>query len=420
MKKLLVGMAALSVGVAAHADVKFSGDTNARYTNVKNVNGVKDSNSEGWTLRNNLFVDGNKGENLSYRLQLRHVVDMGARAGVSPSAADASTQTNDLMYVQEAVGYAKVADNGTFSFGRSGLELNSGELISKRSFDDTNVAFDGVRYVHDAEWGRLGLSYSVSGKLNTNRIKFRGLSYTLKNTPEAISNLEFHYVNAHADGSALGGASGINGNNSRTWIGLNAKGEMGMFDYKVDVENFTGKTNGADDSKATMIDLDLGYRLSWKDSRVSLGFHTDGTTDDGFYDALYYDRHNNAGLMDIVGWGNLQDINLKFAAKDGNCSWGIAYHMFSRIKDDKQATLHGGTSTSSSKVTVDGTDTKIGSEIDVWYKHTYDSGIYVNAEFGMFSAGDAYKNLDRDSPANGADNNDETITRLFVETGFDF
>jgi hypothetical protein len=418
MKKLLVGMAALSIGAAAQADVKFSGDTLISYANVGNAQGVKDSNSEGWTLWNNLYVDGNKGENLSYRLQLRHVVDMGARAGVTPSAGtDATsdghldaTNSNDLVFVQEAVGYAKVGDNGTISFGRSGLELNSGELISKRSFDNSMVAFDGIRYVHDAEWGRLGLSYSVSAKSGTNRIKFRGLSYTFKNTPEAISNLELHYVNAHADGSTLASVSGINGNNSRTWIGLNAKGEMGMADYRLNVENFTGKTNPSTDAKATMIDLELGYRMSFKDSRISLGYHTDGTTDDGFYDGLYYDNHKYAGLMDVVGWGNLQDISLGYTMKDGNCDFGFAFHQFARVKGDKEITNASG----SKLVTTGNEDTAIGSEIDVWYKHTYDSGLFVYAELGQFSAGDAYKAITTSGYG------DENITRLYVETGFDF
>lgn len=419
MKKLLVGMAALSIGATAQADVKFSGDTLLRYTNTKNAAATKDNNSERWVLTNNINIDGNKGEKLSYHMNLRHVANMGSRAGVLPSAGDTNagtlrTQENDLVFVQEAVAYAKVGENGTLAFGRSGLELNQGELISKRSFDDSNVAFDGIRYVHDADWGRLGLSYSVSGLVdntapaNDNMIIFRGFSYTMKNTPEAISNLELHYVSASADGATLS-AGLLNAANTRTWIGVNVAGEMGKFDYKLNVENFKGTDLPSTDAKATMIDLDLGMRLSYKDARISLGYHNDGTTDDGFYDALYYDNHKNAGLMDVVGWGNTQDINLKYTMKpSADCDFGIAYHMFTKVKDDKNITING--TSRSTELASTNSKSDIGSEIDVWMKHSYDSGMFVYAELGSFAPGDAYKLA----------GNEESITRLYFEAGFDF
>lgn len=421
-------MAALSIGAAAQADVKFSGDTSINYTNVKNGSGTKDNNSESWTMWNNLMVDGNKGEKLSYHLNLRHVSVFGSNLGVTPSGKDGSSasatanarnQQNDMVYVQEAVAYARVGENGTFSFGRSGLELNQGQLVSKRSFDDNQVAFDGVRYVHDADWGRLGLSYSIAGRGDTtvtnfagagtaqssrDRIKFRGLSYTMKNTPEAISNLEFHYVSASADG-AFGLANGTNKNSTRTWVGVNVAGEMGKFDYQVDVENFSGDKNdgvaGTAKAAATMMDVELGMRFSAKDSRAYLVYHNDGTGTDGVYDGLYYDTHKNAGLMDVMSWGNLSQIGLGYTMKpSADCDFGVAYHKFDRVKTDKAIGSFG----------TGNTEKDAGSEIDVWFGHNYSSGMYVKAELGTFSPGAYLKDA----------GNKESITRLYLETGFAF
>ena len=369
------------------------------------------------------MVDGNKGENLSYHLNLRHVGTYGSNIGVTPNAGDSSTatatapartQTNDMIYVQEAIAYAKVGENGTFAFGRSGLELNQGQLVSKRPFDDNQVAFDGLRYVHDADWGRLGLSYSVSGKGGTgqlattsdssNRIKFTGVSYTLKNTPEALSNVELHYVKAAADGN-LRLANGVNTNATRTWIGLNLKGEMAGVDYTLNAENFKGE--GGTEAKATMIDLNVGYRMpNVMDSRVYLVYHTDGTTDDGVYDALYYDDHKYSGLMDVVKWGNLSEIALGYTFKPtADCEAGVSFHQFSRVKNTKTGLLQ-----SNADSAFTGSDDAVGTEIDVFYNHKFESGMFVNAELGSFSVGDYMKTNSRS----------ENITRLYVETGFDF
>ncbi|MEC9281857.1 MAG: alginate export family protein [Bdellovibrionota bacterium] len=400
MKKLLVGIAALSIGATANADVKFSGDTMLRYTNISNADGVKDSNSEGFKMWNNLMVDGNKGENLGYHLQLRHVDAFGASLNVQPSAVDSATnaQENDLMYVQEANATVKIGENGALMFGRSGLELNNGELVSKQPFQDTQVAFDGIRYVHDADWGRLGFAYSVAGDTGSATSKFRALSYTFKNMPSAISNLELHYVANNAD-SALAATTGT----ERTWIGLNAGGEAGMFDYALDIENFTGKTQAGADMKAMMMHLELGLRFAAMDSRAYLVYHNDGATSDSSYDPLYYAKHKYSGRSDVLQWGNLNEIALGYTLKPmADSVAGVSYHMFKASSKDQNVTTQAGTSITTSS------EDALGSEIDLWYTQNYTSGLYLTAELTMFSPGDAFGT------------NDESIQRLMVETGFDF
>ena len=416
MKKLLVGIAALSIGAQAQADVSFSGDSEVRYQNRANNEGVKDANTENYRMWTNLYVDGSKGENVGFRLQLRHVTSWGRRIGVEPSAADTATgrtQQDDLLFVQEAVATVKTSDNGSLIFGRSGLDLNNGELVSKQTWADSRVAFDGIRYLHDADWGRLGLSYSVTGDDNSlnatqrNNIKFRGLSYTFKNMPSAISNLELHYVNAMADGATLPTLIFQNAE-ERTWIGANIAGEVAGVDYRVNVENFTGKNNADADLKAMMMDIEVGYRLNWMDSRVYLGYHDDGATSDSMYDPLFYDFHNYSGRMDIVAWGNLNEISLGYEMKPTAASvLGLSYHQFSRSSSDHGVTLFSGQN-SNDITTTAVTDDDIGSEINLWYSHNYDSGLKLNAELGQFMPGDAW----------GA--NDETISYLFVGAGIDF
>lgn len=402
MKKLLVGIAALSIGATANADVKFSGDTMLRYTNIENTDGVKETastqtNFEGFKMWNNLMVDGNKGENLGYHLQLRHVDVFGASLNVSPDASS-TNQTNDLIYVQEANATVKVGENGALMFGRSGLEFNNGELVSKQPFQDTQIAFDGIRYVHDADWGRLGFAYSVAGQTGKNTSKFRALSYTFKNMPSAISNLELHYVANNAD-SALAATTGT----ERVWVGLNAGGEAGMFDYVLDVENFTGKTQAGADMKAMMMHLELGLRFSAMDSRAYLVYHDDGATEDSAYDPLYYYKHKYSGRSDVLQWGNLNEIALGYTLKPmADSVAGVSYHMFKASSKDQNVTTQGGTAITTSS------EDDLGSEIDLWYTQNFTSGLYLTAELTMFSPGDAFGT------------NDESVQRLMVETGFDF
>ncbi|MFK8139010.1 MAG: alginate export family protein [Bdellovibrionales bacterium] len=411
MKKLLLGLAAVSFAASANAEVTFSGNTYFSYLTKNNDNGVKDSNSDLYLTYSALNVNAKKGENLSFLLELNHVNKFGTGGGVSNvNASDGSTQQSNLVFVQEATASMAVSDTVTVTFGRSGLELNSGELVSKRPFDEENIAFDGVRLVHDADYGRLGLSHSVAFDNETlgGRVIFNGIQYTHKNLPEALSNASIHYVSAVAESDTLAGNAFVNIDTERAWLGANLKGDMANMDYRLDFENFSGTAVGGADRSGSMIDFEFGYSMpEVMDSRVALYFHTDsGETGSAksSYDALYYDNHKYAGKMDVLGWGNLTDIAVMYSIKPYSGSTvSFEYHMFTATEE--AATFSAGGSAISG---LDATKSDLGSELDIIWAHNYSSGLYVNMELGMFMPGDAFGT------------SDETINRLYVETGFSF
>src|SRR5690606_38752743 len=132
------------------------------------------------------------------------------------------------------------------------------------------------------------------------------------------------------------------------------------------------------------------------------------TTDkDEGYDSFFYEKHANAGLMDIVGWGNLTDMAVGYTLQPTDATTaGIHYHMFQRTDGNAGITagLNGDAITS-----LNGTSDKkdIGQEIDLVAEHTYDNGLIMTGRVGMFMPGDALK----DDTAN----NKDTYTAVYVQ-----
>ena len=98
-----------------------------------------------------------------------------------------------------------------------------------------------------------------------------------------------------------------------------------------------------------MFDLMVGYGLpETMGLKVSAGYHMDSGDDtaDGTqnqYQTLYYDKHNYAGLMDVLRWGNLSywNINASMMPME-DIEVGLGYYMFSKTKSGGATTFGSG------------------------------------------------------------------------------
>ena len=147
-----------------------------------------------------------------------------------------------------------------------------------------------------------------------------------------------------------------------------------------------------------MFDLMVGYGLpETMGLKLSAGYHMDSgddasTTDKNEgYQSLFYDRHNYAGLMDVLDWGNLSYFNVNASIMPAeDLEAGLGFYMFSRSKDTGAVTFGQGFNNTPATTLASGS--ALGSEVDVFANKAYGPDMKVGARYSMFMPGDALKN----------------------------
>ena len=420
MKKLLAVLATASLASSAMAtEYKWNGAFTTFLTQLDNYDGDKNANDSSDDLASylDLKLDILKSDSLNVHVNLRNINYWGSTAnfdGSNNTKKDQNSKGNHLV-LQEAFANWKMSETTSLKIGRGGMELAGGELVSKNLFDDHLTAFDGILLTHELEQVRLnafyvrGADFRTADQYNdeadaggftgtgsyqdtpanwdTKHGTFYGLTAEIKVLPAFLSSLNVHYVAANSPEVAVAGVD----KRERTWLGLSTKGETAGVDYRLAFVQFN-LDNTTDDVKedATMIDLEVGYTMAnLNNFRIAGVYHTDGE----HYDAFHYNAHDNAGLMDVVGWGNLTEMAVKLSV-DAMADLNVmaSYHMFTQTEKDVG--------------TAD--EDEIGTEMNLSVTKKYDNSMYAKVEYGQFEFGKEY----------GDDT--DNATRIYVETGFEF
>lgn len=397
MKKLLFAFASLALisnAVAQDgADMKWNAEMRFRFNGVENAGMAEKSWDNETRQRTKLGVTMTKGEDLTATVTLLAASTWGnsGNGNTSGDFTEATAESN--VYVYEAFAFWKAMDNFALKIGRGALDLADGSVVAKNDYEQTPWAFEGVYGVYFTEFANIGV-FGVKGmnddSTNDADINFYGASFDFKNLPEWLKMANFHLLQSKANGLAGTGVA-----DEKLRLGLTLKGDTSGVDYRATYAMYSGEqTSGATttDNEASMIDAEVGYTLpDMMNMRIHALYHTDTGEDSGSdntrYDAFFYEQHANAGLMDILDWGNLTYIKLGVALEPAEMTKvGIDYYMFTATEkaDTTVGTTNAGT------VTTGGTDDELGSEIDIWATKTLSNGVDLNARIGMFQAGDAF------------------------------
>lgn len=454
-------MLAAVLGLAHTAQAETDISTKAEYRvrgAVSSGADLQDDHSENAVKhRFKLSTEYKASDKLSAQLTLVHNAGWGAqdvvfnngalssdRSDLNPNNATNNSLGNDTgIIVNEAYASWRLSDEFTLKMGRGSFEGGIGTSIAVNDFQDVMTAFDGVAGIYETDLARItgylikfadfdfGTSTSSSPRKDPEATTV-GINADLKIAPELFQFFNIGINQVRRDEYNIAGLPGTLGfRPSESYLKYSISAGVlvaEMFTFRAAYSGTTGERTSDDDSidgdiTSSMLDVEAGIQL--EDSmnfKFSIGYHQDSgdddrtDDDDDRYNSYYYDVHRYAGLMDVVGWGNLTYISAKTSFEPmENLTVGAQYHMFTATEGEGETSLFGRTNinTAVDVLTSNVTDEDdIGSEIDVYATHKYENGLSLTARYGLFMAGDRLEEF----YANGA----EDHQTFFLEGTFSF
>lgn len=405
MKKLIALIAVLGFTAQANAqaEISHSGSFRLQYTVNDNVGMVETGSTHDWEQRFRWGMDIKAGENVNAHVTLAHAAYWGSNSDQYPGEgyadADGENQENTLV-VNEAYANWMISDEVMARIGRGSFTMADGTVVSANDWEQIMKAFDGAMVTYDHEIARIsafgvrGASLQVPPAAGNDNGAFTGLAFDFKSLPEWLKTAHLHYIMVKVDDAFAAGAE----DSSR--IGVTLGGDVAGVDYRATYAMNSGEqtAGGAIDVEGTMMDAEVGYRLpDVMNLRVSALYHMDSgddnaaDTENNTYRPFHYDRHNNAGLMDVLGWGNLTYMKAAVTVDPSeDTTVGLAYYMFSATEGDDATYGYAGQAAGAILAATPGADDDLGSEIDLWATKRYSNNFAITGWYAMFQAGDRF------------------------------
>ena len=404
MKKLITLLAVLGVATTASADdhMKQNGSFRVQYNNTTNTTDFNDDAGDKVQNISQRLVWGptfKVSDKLSVHATFVHAATWGFNADQVPGDANGAITNaekgNDLLVVNEAYANWMIDDSSVLKVGRGSFTMADGRVVAHNSWEQIAKAFDGLLYTRDMEALRVS-GFAVRGATDSTGASntsgnFYGLSFDFKSLPEFLNTANLHYVIVKRDAGTylINGTGTALTKEDSNRIGLTVGGDSGPVDYNLTYAMYTGEFSGTTDIDASMYDLTVGFSMpDVMNMRIAAQIHSDTGADGGAdftrYTGFHYDTHNNAGLMDIVGYGNLtfNRIGLTMDAKE-DLSVGLDYYMFTLTED-----TDGSYNTAGTALAAANSEDDLGTEIDLWVQKTYSSNFNMKLRYGQFAGGD--------------------------------
>jgi hypothetical protein len=374
----------------------------------------------------------------------------GAWSSGDASGQHGGSSTNNVLTVTDAYGSWLVSDDFVLRFGRGGLTLGDGSVISTNDWQPVPTSFDGILGTYDLEFGRFSAwaikfaqyDNGMAAKLYTLQggapatsgtpesdpeADAYGVSFDLKKMPEWLKMINLHVIQntkANTPGAAYSGIYAADPTSrmgqSIIRYGIALGGAASMFDYKADYAGMNGNyycggsiatgcatSSGVQSLSASgyMAQAELGLNFpEFMKARIFAKYHLDSGDDSDYksqtsvkaYDPYFYDRHTGSGNMEVIGWGNLTfyTAGLSVAPTD-QTNVTLQYYYFQ--KTNAKGRMNPGRFGDMMMMTSE-QDSNLGQEVDLVAEHKYDGGFTIVTSVGMFMPGSSVKNGLQEDP----------------------
>lgn len=336
-------------------------------------------------------LDGSSSQHLTSTASATSLVERGAEDG---------------LYILNAYGDWMVSEDFLVRAGRIPIHLGNGMVMGENSYQDIPYAFDGLQLVFESDFATLEIygvkladyeldSNSFSASSDPERNLYI-VNVGFKSLPEFIRLANIHIIkDAQNEVDNVGSLDLNYERRDVNRYGISVGGKLSMFDYGLTFAQLQGETEEAAvvvKNEASLLDIQLGASFDTFSSRIYFGYHSDsgdkdGTTDkvDKVYEGFFYEKHENAGLMDFIAWGNLTHLKAGYSFEfTEDSAMDISYHSFAKTKKEGAYTILSGTTTSTSEA-------DLGKEIDLSGKFKFDGGFQITSTLGFFTPGESIK-----------------------------
>lgn len=348
-------------------------------------------------------------------------------------------QTQEMLHLYEANAEWSFASGLSVVVGRTPFEIGNGAVFSKNTDDDFPTRFDGGYFQYQTDIAKFQLggfaisSWSTGGATFNNKdYKTYFLNADLKILEPYFKNISFTFLMLDRDEMNITTPVAVLfPKEEKDIYAVSMTGETGRFFYSFDGVIQEGKNRTSGQSiRSHMLHGRAGF-IAYEPWQLGfyVQYHTDTGDDpntadiDESYDPLYYNHFQNAGKMNLLGWGNLTYYS-------AGVSWVISsqtrffleYNRFYRSDVDSGirglGALGGNPLVWTSAGSVDGpynnnlgsTDKFIGHEADLTFELQTDSGLRFQSITGVFVPGDYLKDYGKNDKA--------LFQRLGVEISF--
>ncbi|MCH2535557.1 MAG: alginate export family protein [Bdellovibrionales bacterium] len=451
MKKLtaiLASVAFIGSAYAADSEVSQNAEFRLRYKYDQNADRTDSGSKDAWYSRVKWGSTFRAGEKFTGHLAVLH----NSTFGVSGVAGDMHTalpsaelNTENALLVQSAYVNWMISNDLMLKVGRMPIVIGDERVMGENDYLANPYAFEGFGLGYESEFAHVGF-YGLKladfswNSMNDNLVRPNDggatdtdnaasssakdpernlyiVNVDFKSLPEFLNMANLHIIaDNQSEVNNLGTADSNYSKREVTRYGVAIGGEAAGVDYRVTYEAVGGTTEDnttETDVESNMMDIELGYSFDWMASRVHVLHHTDsgtgtGSTKNETYDGFFYEKHYNAGLMDLFGWGNLTYSTLGYTMNPSDKSeYGLGYTMFTRTeKASSVSNLMG------SSYTLVNDEDDLGSEIDLYAKYKYDGGLDILTRVGMFTPGAAFTDL--------TPKQDENHMQFFVQARWKF
>jgi hypothetical protein len=433
-------------------DVYFQpgGGVRLRYDNLRGATGgaFSDESEALITHRAQINFKLYKGEFFETEFRLINFANWGASSPNNsvPGQRDAFERSNSLL-VNQAFAHWKITESMGMRFGRAPLHLGLGYTYGTNEWFDVPYSFDLIEASWD--WPVLKASLIAAKVLDLTQVAGETLNpdpdenhfifnFDLKNLHEAVTIANFSLIQVNRDpGSLDGGASLLNGlNMQRVALDTEIKGRnlffQGFFTFVSGEERILSinQVSGIDKKQINQMayDLKLGYHLPGSNNlRFWAGYHFDSGDDNPqggvskSFDSFYYEVYGQAGLMDLLRWGNLNFVRLGLDVDlfDG---FTLGGELLSFNKTEGADGLRFGQAGRFLNQKIESGDlilaesSLIGRELDIWADWKFPSGVKVRGTMSAFFPGDVFT----EATGNFSGMPNGTIFQFLTQVGYFF
>lgn len=349
-------------------------------------------------------------------------------------------QDQDNFLIAQAYGDWKVTDFLNLRFGRQTFEIGRGLVFGLNEWENTPTYYDGATAHFDweaLEFSLYALKVFELDKVPAQSVSDPELSYYIldinfKDLSDYIRVASLNFVQVDGDLGQVPNSTAVLNKQSIQRFGFDLITDGINFQAAASLNYVTGsETIAGPESKVKQYLMDGELRFLLPDQNkfnLWVGGHIDSGDDDptdGYssqYDPLSYNRHINAGRLDLFSFGNLSFLRAGVSAEFwGGWQFGFETFLFQKTQENAPTNFF---RTPIADEFAQGTyilanEKALGTEFDLWASRTFQSGVNLEVSINMFAPGGALKGASNIGTTQLIGMNNQ-IYNLIVDVGYFF